>query len=207
MSEIVSVIASGESWKTCGADRAPGFVIAVNDMFRHVPHDAVLSMDGLWAKNRATEVLTQMFMWEDTRPRDFYLRRSAHKYFNRGDKQFQHITRVHVFDCDNHSDVMSPNPAVLNGRHSGQCALNLAFTRRPRTVFLYGFDLRGDALGHGHPDYEWKGQGNTNNASKFREWADGFHVSAKFFDAAGIRVFNTNPESAIKAFPFGRPAA
>jgi hypothetical protein len=75
---------------------------------------------------------------------------------------------------------------------------------KPRTVFLYGFDL-GKDTGHCHRDYEWKGQGNTNNLTKFREWADGFGVSARYFAAAGISVFNTNRKSAVKAFKFGKP--
>lgn len=195
---IVSVVASGPSALECGARRPPGYVIACNDMFMHVDcPSAVFSMDGLWAKNRIPRYFTQ--------PRadcQVFLRRSAFKYFPDGPASFPH---VNVFECDNASDVMSPDRTVLNGRHTGQCALNLAFTMKPRTVFLYGFDLNSHDTGHCHRDYEWKGQGNTNNARKFREWVDGFDVSARYFEAAGIQVFNTNPRSAIRAFKHGRP--
>ena len=195
---IVSVVASGPSALECGAARAPGYVIACNDMFRHAKCDAVISMDGLWTRARIPDYFDAL----DSR--SIHLRRSAFKYFEDGPSQYPF---VNIFDCDNKSDVMSPDARVLNGRHTGQCALNLAFTMKPRTVFLYGFDLRGKDTGHCHRDYEWKGQGNTNNATKFREWADGFGVSAQYFNAAGIAVYNTNPKSAIRAFKHGRPPA
>ena len=194
---IVSVVASGPSALECGAAHAPGYVIACNDMFFHARPDAVFSMDGLWAKHRVPKFFSQ--------PNSgcaIHLRRSAFKYIG-GPATYSHIN---VFDCDTKSDVMSPDASVLNGRHTGQCALNLAFTMNPRTVFLYGFDL-GKDTGHCHRDYEWKGQGNTNNQTKFREWRDGFEVSAQYFRAAGIAVHNTNKYSGIRAFKYGRPPA
>jgi hypothetical protein len=194
---VVSVIASGPSAAACEAENAPGYRIGVNDMFRHVRVDAVLSMDGLWAFNRLP-----VYFAKPTASVQVHVRRSAFKYFPDKRDAFPHIN---VFDCDNKSDVMSPDRRVLNGRHSGQCALNLAFTMKPRTVFLYGFDLT-DPEQHAHPDYEWKGQGNTNSVGKFREWADGFDASAVYFRAAGIQVFNTNRRSGIRAFPYWTPA-
>jgi len=193
---IVSVVASGPSALECGASHAPGYVIACNDMFIYTRPSAVVSMDGIWCRERVPKYFS--------RPNSecsVHVRRSAFKYFPDGPAAYPHIN---VFECDNKSDVMSPDRRTLNGRHTGQCALNLAFTMKPRTVFLYGFDLGRDT-GHCHRDYEWKGQGNTNNADKFREWIDGFEVTARFFQAAGIAVYNTNRHSAIRAFKYGRP--
>lgn len=191
---IVSVLACGPSAVDCGAGAAPGYRIAVNDAFLHFDHDCVLSMDGIWARERVPVHFA-------TAGTPIHLRRSAFKYFPNGRDDYPHIN---VFDCDNHSDVMSPDRHTLNGRHSGQCALNLAFTMRPRVVFLYGFDLREPT--HFFGQYEWhRREGNTNSEEKFRGWADGFHNSAQFFHAAGIQVFNTNKKSRIKAFPYGRP--
>lgn len=190
---VVSVIACGPSAPQCGADKAPGYRIAVNDAFLHFDHDCVLSMDGIWARERVP-------VYWAAAGTPLHLRRSAFKYFPNGRQDYPHIN---CFDCDNHSDEMSPDRHTLNGRHSGQCALNLAFTMRPRCVFLYGFDL-GEPT-HFFGPYAWHGEGNTNNETKFREWRRGFENSAQYFNMAGIQVWNTNPESRIKAFPHGRP--
>lgn len=193
---VVSVVASGPSALRCGAATAPGYVIACNDMAFKVRRDAIISMDGIWTRER----LDRAYMETSSTP--IYIRRSAFKFFTTREHGYP---GVNVFDCDNKSDVLSPDPKVLNGRHTGQCAVNLAFTLKPRTIFLYGFDLRGDALGHCHADYEWKGEGNTNNARKFREWAEAFKNVRPQFDAFGIEVINTNPDSAVRAFKFGKP--
>lgn len=196
---VVSVVASGPSALRCGAATAPGYVIACNDMAFKVRRDAVCSMDGIWVRERYDKVVRS--------PNDppVYFRRSALKYLPDNVRADLFWRGLKVFECDNKSDVLSPDPKVLNGRHTGQCALNLAFTLKPRTIFLYGFDLRSDALGHCHADYEWKGEGNTNNARKFREWAEAFKNVRPQFDRFGIEVINTNPDSAVRAFKFGKP--
>lgn len=195
----VSVVASGPSALACGAGGAPGYVIAVNDAFKYVRHDAVLSMDGIWTRERVPR-----YFDTPTAGKALHIRRSAFKYFPKGPAAYPH---ANVFDCDVNSDFLSADPRVLNGGNSGQCGIALAFTMRPKRIFLYGFDMQPAALGHFHSDYEWKGEGNTNNARKFSTWADRMENVAQQCHAFGVRVFNTNPRSAIRAFEFGRPEA
>lgn len=194
MDRVVSIVACGPSALRCGAARAPGFVIAVNDAYQHVRHDAVLSMDGRWAKNRLP-----MFMGGDG---PIHIRRSAMRHVNPSDCSTRTLQRVRVFDCDHTSGVFGHAAYHLNGPNSGYCALNLAYVMRPEVVYLFGYDHKGD---HFHPESEWRrrGEGCVNTPRKFKEWADMCETAREMFDAAGIHVVNTNRDSAIQAFKFG----
>lgn len=197
--DVVSIVACGPSALACGAERAPGYVIAVNDAYRHVRHDAVLSMDGRWAANRFRDVV-------DT-PAEMYIRARA---FNHVDLSYlgQYRTatfpRLNVFECDNHTDTFSDRkrPLQLNGPNSGYCALNLAYQLRPRIVWLFGFDHSGR---HFHPESEWRqrGEGSVNTPRKFAEWSASCYEARRFFDDRGILVVNTNKNSMVRAFGFG----
>lgn len=195
MSEVVSVVACGPSALECGTARAPGFVIAVNDAYRHVRHDAILSMDGRWAMNRLPDLDTDV---------PVYLRRSAFKHVDPAQVRTDTLRRVQVFDCDHTSDLFAKRSNVLNGPNSGYCALNLAYCLHPRTVYLFGFDHKG---AHFHPESEWRqrGEGCSNSPRKFAEWSASCYEARRFFDEAGIQVFNTNPDSLVRAFKFGKP--
>lgn len=193
--EIISVVACGPSALKCGAAKAPGFVIAVNDAFRHVRHDAVLSMDGRWAKNRFLEAVRSPELW---------LRTSAFGHVDFSDSRGpQDYPNLRLFENDNKSDVLSINPQRLNGANSGYCALNLAFTMKPRYVYLFGFDYRGVGK-HFFPEYEWyaTGEGCRNTPRKFADWSTSFYQARRQFDDIDCTVYNTNRESLVRAFKF-----
>lgn len=194
MNRVVSVVACGPSALNCGAAKAPGFVIAVNDAYQHVRHDAILSMDGRWAQNRLPTMLNG--------GGPIYLRRRAFNKLKPGTIRTETLQHVRVFDCDRTSGVFGFHAHQLNGPNSGYCALNLAHVMRPDVVYLFGFDHKGD---HFHPESEWRqrGEGDANSPTKFADWAIMCHTARKLFDAAGIRVINTNRDSAINAFEFG----
>lgn len=194
MNLVVSIVACGPSALKCGAARAPGFVIAVNDAYRHVRHDAVLSMDGRWAKNRLPH-LRETFG-------PIYLRRSAWRHVETGSVSTEILRRTNVFDCDHASGLFGSHTHTLNGSNSGYCALNLAYVMRPEIVYLFGYDHKGE---HFHPESEWRqrGEGDANNPAKFKNWAQMCVGARKQFDAVGIRVINTNRDSAVTAFEFG----
>lgn len=194
MDRVVSIVAGGPSALKCGAARAPGFVIAVNDAYQHVRHDALLSMDGRWAKNRLP-----MLMGGDGA---VHIRRSAMRHVNPSECSTRTLQRVRVFDCDHTSGVFGVHAHVLNGPNSGYCALNLAYVMRPEVVYLFGYDHKGD---HFHPESEWRqrGEGCANSPAKFKTWAEMCFAARAQFDLSGIRVVNTNRDSAVKAFEFG----
>ena len=197
MTDVVSVVGCGPSALKCGAERAPGYVIAVNDAFRHVRHDAVLSMDGRWAKHRFLEAYNKApAMW---------LRGSAFGHIDFDDMRGeQHYPKLTIFDCDTKSDEFGSNPTRLNGGNSGYCAINLAFTMTPRTVYLFGFDYTSPGK-HFHPESEWsqRGEGCTNTPRKFAVWSVAFQTAREYFDRIGCKVINTNRNSAVRSFKFG----
>jgi hypothetical protein len=195
---IVSVVACGPSALDCGAARAPGFVIAVNDAFMHVRHDAVLTMDGRWIRYR----VPKHFMSANGPP--LYVRTSAWRHLpaNCDGGDAAHYGRIKLFDCNHATPTFGSTENQLNGPNSGYCALNLAYVLRPQLVYLFGFDHQGK---HFHKESEWRlrGEGCANSASKFRVWAEACDVARTLFDARGIRVINTNRNSLIKSFKFG----
>lgn len=195
---IVSIVAGGPSALKCGASVAPGYVIAVNDSYQHVRHDAVLSMDGRWAMHRAPE----WFDRDDAKP--LHLRDKAWRKVQLPERTG--IPALSIFNNDNKTGRFGQTQHTLNGPNSGYCALNLAFTMRPFTVYLYGFDHRGD---HFYPESEWRkrGEGSVNGAGKFVEWASYCFAAQTQFQRHGIDVVNTYNDSRITAFRFGSPAA
>lgn len=191
MYDVVSIVGGGPSALECGAARAPGYVIAVNDAYQHVRHDAVLSMDGRWALHRMPD-------FGGRNGPTLWLRRRALTKLG----GFNQVLwpRVRVFDCDHNSPHFG-GPGQLNGGNSGYCAMNLAWQMWPKTVYLFGFDHTG---GHFHPEYEWRlrGEGSCNSPEKFRNWAKDCKRARELFDERGVEVFNTSDRSTISAFTF-----
>ena len=198
--EIVSVAACGPSALKCGAARAPGYVIAVNDAYRHVRHDAVLSMDGRWLEHRVSEggLVAPLYARRTAWSKAGF----APSLAGGKDEVGGYGVRATLFECDNNSDVFGDNELQLNGPNSGYCALNLAYVLRPRVVYLFGFDHSG---GHFHPESEWRkrGEGCANTPRKFASWSASCYVARDMFDTRKIKVINTNRESCVRAFEFG----
>jgi len=195
--DVVSIVACGPSALKCGAASAPGMVVAVNGAFRYVRHDVALTMDGRFAREE----------WPKLQGRPFVVRGSAWQHAI--DAGAKHWEGVNVYACDNKSTRFATTPEpntgdmILNGTNSGYVALNFAFNMKPRRVYLYGFDM--DEPEHFFGPYPWAGQGCVNSEAKFGAWREEMHAAALQFRAAGIGVFNTNPRSRIREFPYGRP--
>lgn len=191
--DIVSVIACGPSALQCGAMRAPGYRIAINGAREYVPHDVFLTMDGRYARERFKQ-------FEGT---NAYVRASAWEHCVR-DHDASRWGGLNVFSCDINTTNLSSDPLQLNGSNSGACGIALAFALKPRRVFLYGFDM--GKRTHFFGNYPWLGLGCTTTDQKFRAWRAEFEHTRRQFDAAGIEIWNTNPQSEITAFKHGRPA-
>lgn len=193
--DIVSLVACGPSALKCGAVHAPGMVVAINGAAKHVPHTAAFTMDGRYARNE----------WQNHQFKPFVVRESAWQHAVRaGARETPTTVR---FAGDNKSAIFAENPEncrggwQLNGSNSGYCALNFAYSLRPRKVILYGYDM--DVPTHFFGDYSWKGEGDSLNANKLQLWAAEMEYAAHQFRKARIDVVNTNRASAIKAFRFG----
>lgn len=193
--DTVSIVACGPSAVARGAASAPGLVVAVNGAWRHVPFAVSLSMDGRFARNEWDDLYGRVCMWRDS---------AVQHAYDAGATSWKDLN---AFTCDRHTTKFAENgDAVhwqLNGDHSGYCALNFAYSLRPRRVYLYGFDM--DEPTHFFGEYPWADEAARNTRNKFAKWVADMDHAARQFRKAGIDVANTNPRSAIRAFRTARP--
>ena len=76
---------------------------------------------------------------------------------------------------------LSDGPGTINtGGNSGYGALGIAWLKRARRIFLFGYDMDGE---------------------KYQEWIPRFRVAALQLAAWGTEVWNMNPDSKLDAFP------
>ena len=176
MTDTITIVAGGWSASRFNLAKLPGQIIAVNDSARYLPRcDIAISMDRLWAENRVEQIKRLGI--------PLWLRRSA----SRSIEDFPLLTR---FDNDHESTTLSDAPGVLNGTHSGFCALNLAYQMKPRAIILIGFDMAHGPRGERHwfPDYPWK-NGGGSSVGKLAEWATQFETAARQLLASQIAVY------------------
>ena len=95
---------------------------------------------------------------------------------------------------------ISTDPGMIcNGRNSGYQALNLAILAGARTVILLGFDAReptADRKSHWFGDHP-----RVEPVAVFAEYRKAFSAAEGAIRAAGVRVVNCSPGSAIDSFP------
>lgn len=182
MSAIVTVLAGGWSASRVDLERLPGYVICVNDAAIYSPRcDAAVSMDRLWAEGRMEAIS------ESRGP--VHLRGVTLK------REEWHVSqalleRVKPFACDHESTALSDYVGTLHGRHSGFCAVNLAYQMRPKICYLVGFDFDLGPGGerHWYPPYPWKSGGGTKRG-KLAEWRPELGYIRRPFGRAGISLF------------------
>ncbi len=88
-------------------------------------------------------------------------------------------------------------PTVSIHGTSGYGALNLAFLKGAKTIFLLGYDYS-QANHHWYENYTWQGLGRDH---VFEQWAKHFVIAATQLHMAGVKVYNACPDSVITAFP------
>jgi len=98
---------------------------------------------------------------------------------------------------------LSEDPCVIHsGFCSGYSGLGFAYHRRPRVIFLFGYDyttdLKPGGKHHAGSLNPWFSRGQ---AAGWGDWANHFATAVPQLEAAGIRVVNANPGSAITCFP------
>lgn len=89
--------------------------------------------------------------------------------------------------------------AIRQGRSSGQTAISLALALGANEIVLLGLDMR-VVDGREHHHNEYSGPRDLDlYAREFVPAFRGWHADAL---AAGVRVFNATPGSAVTEFPF-----
>lgn len=193
--EIISIVSGG--WSAGQVDLAsiPGFVIGVNNAALHVPRrDSAISMDRRWAEAywpwaKAHGEAGKLKLW--LRPNNILNIPERPDWLK-------------VYNCNHRSHLMSDEPDTLNGTNSGGVALNLAYSLKPRMVYLFGFDYRPGPRGEWHW-FETTGATNTVGAftihpGRYAGWAREFSDVALQFRLKGIEVLNVSAISTVTAF-------
>jgi hypothetical protein len=171
--------------------RNRGFVIGVNESAVLQQCHLGVTMDRLWAENRAHQYFT-------TRSGELWVRRGAAK-------NLAYHPRLRKFDCDHKSSEMIMIPWVFNGTNSGMVALNVALQQGPTHVYIFGLDMqRGpNAEPYYHPPYDWPeadSKGNTTSG-KYKEWHPQFHSVVVAYKQLGVTLKQVNNRSAVKVIP------
>lgn len=108
-----------------------------------------------------------------------------------------------IYQCDHKAHLMSDVPGQLNGTNSGGVALNLAYSLRPKKLYLFGFDYCPGPKREMH----WFAQGETGrvgdypiHTGRYAGWAREFNDVAPQFRKQGIDVINVSASSIVMAF-------
>ena len=172
-------------------DKHGCYVIGANDAFRGAPVDCVVSMDRKFLEGRWDELMEFSESHpESNKDKPVFLRENAYRV-NMKPRRFYGLN---TFGCDHESDHFADTEElILNGRSSGHCAMNLAYKMRPRTVYLFGFDMQG---GYWWPPYPWASEPTGKRSDA---WIGAFEQAESYFVAQGTKVYVVGP-SAVPNF-------
>lgn len=153
-------------------------VLVVNDAVRHLPKaTAAFSADRNWAMRRLPDL------------RSF----KGEKYLAIGyeipDPTIHNLRK-------SREPGLSSDPGVICSCSSGYGALNVAFLKGAKKIFLLGFDYTQGGR-HWYPERGTRGI----NGIGFVAWAQRYGTTLPQLLEAGVQVWNANPASRIECFP------
>jgi hypothetical protein len=181
--------------------RPHGELIGVNNAGIDYDCPEVVTMDRLWLENsfhrlkgKRQHLVVRESVWT--------------RYKKQHDPSDFSPLVVMPVPMDHEKFHLSLATGKLNGRNSGFCAFNYAVQRvmlslddRDREIYLFGFDMDGDAAGnrHYHKAYSWS-PNTPANCSRYRKWAVDFDEAKAVTDSLGIKVFNCSLVSRISKY-------
>lgn len=168
--------------------RERGWVLGVNRAADLAPVDATFSLDAVFIRRRADGLAK----WAETQ--QVYLGMPA-SYGGPFIPGAIYLDRIRGTGLSRHPG------RVINGLNSGYSALNVAVLKRAKEIFLLGYDMQPtprDALTHWHGGYPWQ---ERQHQTYYARWAALFKDAAAALPA-GVKVWNCNPHSGVRAFPF-----
>lgn len=193
----VFLVGGGPSAKWFDFERVADqpYVVGVNDGALHLDTPICFSLDNVWVERRAK-----------TPPRhcDLTLANYAGEKFLAMPVGFD-VRQLDILPPVTYlerrrGNHLSDNPRSVNGIHSGWGALNLAFLKRAKHIYLIGYDFIATQPWHWFPEYSWQSQLNHRNLPK---WAKTFDGTVPQLQADGVKVVNLNHDSAVHCFEFG----
>lgn len=108
---------------------------------------------------------------------------------------------IESVECNKGAYFLMDAPRIGFGGNSGFQALNLAVNWGCRRIALVGFDMHLNDGAHWHEDHP-RGMLNPT-PSGVRKWKSGFERAAAQLRGK-VDVFNCNPQSGLRCFPFAR---
>lgn len=165
--------------------RGVGYVLAVKQSWKHVPFaDACFGLDLPWLEWACDDLLKLQMPLYVAAPDQTLL--GVHI------ETATYIRRVT-------GEGLSDNPAFIHhGGHSGFGALNFAWLRGARRVFLFGYDYTGDH----HDIAAYQGRSTSAQASMWYlpRWVKHFVPVVEQAKAAGVEIINASPGSLLDVF-------
>lgn len=167
-----------------------GHVLAVNAAVHDLPFaDAVVSIDLAWPKLTETRRALTAFDGE------VYLGIPVDQ-----PEDAAHYPDVTYLKRRRRCDGLSDDPTEIEAAGtSGHGALNVAYLKKAKHIFLFGFDYNGG--GHYCQERYGHEKSPTQNDLYWPRWALNFDECLPQLYAAGVHVINASPFSNIQAFP------
>lgn len=195
----IVIIAGGPSAR--GIDfmpfvRSDTYILGCKDAFFNAPCHGCFTMDRRWNMHRVHRLHEQSAQVFASKKHWGFKPPPGHPYL-----QIAPWSEVEFYKVDIYARGLSLDPAILNGRDSGFAALNLAFHKKPKRIFLFGFDLTMTQCGdeHWYADHEWRAPKRSYPHGV--DWAKDHALAAPVFTENGIAVYNASAISIIDAYP------
>jgi hypothetical protein len=184
----VYLIGGGPSLKGFDFERirGKGILLGVNRSAFDAPCNVVFSLDSTWIRHNYKTVDKADFDEKILAVSPNY---AFHEYPTK--------TVQYIYKMRNHG--LSSIPSQIFGVNSGYAALNLAFLKRAKIIYLLGMDMNvsDPEKPHWHGSYKWQ---NFANHRYYNKWKNDFDFASIQLDKAGIKVYNCNPNSSIESF-------
>lgn len=191
----VHLIGGGESARDLDTASLSGIRVGLNDAGFEKPCDAWFSLDHNYARDKLVQFTTAQLIERFPEGVNVCARyRDWH--------QFAPPLPVRMW-----GRVARDEPTLVQGEISvpcgvglgctGHAALNFAAQLGAGRVFLWGYDF--------HDEYRYFFADDPFPRLRVPEVRKTFGLVAPWYAVRQIQIFNTNPNSSIKAFPYGTP--
>ena len=181
--ETVYIIGGGPSAARFDLSALEGIVVGVNDSAVHAPCDVAFSASPPWVRAR------RRFL---TNFAGCVVVVSMHgERINRKCRLARPVLGVQIGD---------DRPRVAH--NSGHEALRWVADMGARHVVLIGFDMDPAEPVNWHDGYEWMPDKASDKMFDFAAWVDAFDATAEELAERGVTIWNANPDSQIRCFPF-----
>jgi hypothetical protein len=177
-------LASFDFSKICGK----GIIVGLNNSAFNTESDCLVTLDQHFVRMRRDQIA------EYARKKETIL------VMPLAENQHKHIPEATYIERIR-GDRLSGQPHQIAGVHTGFAAMNLAYLKKAKKIYMLGYDMHiGKNATHWHGGYPWH---SAVNHKYFDRFARGFEEAALQFEEAGTEVINVigDNDSLIQTFP------